>query len=172
MTPECANCDRPMRTRNEPDDGRVIHQARGLCSACYSRLRADEGYTPPPRPPRPRKDPAEVAKQRAASIAHANNIRHKRIATFLTPTTIRPNWEEKAVCQQVGFWVFDNPADPELTAEARAICGTCPVRRSCVESSLLEEQGQPQSYRAGIRGGLTPHERVSLERQRRKKDAA
>jgi hypothetical protein len=96
----------------------------------------------------------------------------------MTTTTARPvgrpprqapanpggtTWRHQAACR-IGV-------DPELffpvatsgtaydaqVAKAKAICGRCPVRTSCLEEALLRIPG-------GIAGGLTEEERRRLNR--------
>ncbi|NEA75422.1 WhiB family transcriptional regulator [Streptomyces sp. So13.3] len=68
-------------------------------------------------------------------------------------------WQDEAVCQNTEY----NPVDPELffpepdetdkIITAKALCGQCPVRRTCLDAAL--EGGDID----GIRGGLTEEER-------------
>ena len=46
------------------------------------------------------------------------------------------------------------------TEQAIAICQTCPVRVPCLEAAMAEEADE--SWRWGIRGGLTARERTKL----------
>ncbi|WP_033949369.1 WhiB family transcriptional regulator [Streptomyces sp. CNQ431] len=71
-------------------------------------------------------------------------------------------WQAHAVCQSTEY----NPVDPEVffpepdetakIATAKALCGQCPVRRTCLDAAL--EGGDTD----GIRGGLTEEERGPL----------
>ncbi|KIF77301.1 transcription factor WhiB [Streptomyces sp. 150FB] len=71
-------------------------------------------------------------------------------------------WQADAVCQSTEY----NPVDPEAffpepdetakIATAKALCGQCPVRRTCLDAAL--ESGTTD----GIRGGLTEEERRPL----------
>ncbi|MFJ6514118.1 WhiB family transcriptional regulator [Streptomyces sp. NPDC091406] len=71
-------------------------------------------------------------------------------------------WQSDAVCQSTEH----NPVDPEVffpepdetakIATAKALCGQCPVRRTCLDAAL--EAGDTE----GIRGGLTEEERGPL----------
>lgn len=89
----------------------------------------------------------------------------------MTPTTIDParhrslgdhTWQYQAVCQSTEY----NPVDPEMffpepdemdrIRAAKALCGQCPVRRTCLDAAL--EGGDTE----GIRGGLTEEERGPL----------
>ncbi|MFE2234180.1 WhiB family transcriptional regulator [Streptomyces sp. NPDC059442] len=71
-------------------------------------------------------------------------------------------WRDQAVCQSTEY----NPVDPEIffpdpdetdkITAAKALCGQCPVRRTCLDAAL--EAGDTD----GIRGGLTEEERGPL----------
>ena len=58
------------------------------------------------------------------------------------------------------------PHDLRMIAEAKAICGACPVRAECLESAM--QSGE----RWGIWGGLTPEERGNAWRKHRKTEGA
>ena len=67
-------------------------------------------------------------------------------------------WGDEAVCasQRVDpDWWFAAADDPDHAA-ARTICGSCPVRRSCLAHALAT--GEPE----GIWGGFDDSERVWL----------
>jgi WhiB family redox-sensing transcriptional regulator len=89
----------------------------------------------------------------------------------MTTTTISParhrllgdyTWQNQAVCQSTEY----HPVDPEIffpepdemdrIRAAKALCGQCPVRRTCLDAAL--EAGDTE----GIRGGLTQEERGPL----------
>ncbi|MFE5733943.1 WhiB family transcriptional regulator [Streptomyces sp. NPDC056528] len=71
-------------------------------------------------------------------------------------------WRAEAVCQSTEY----NPVDPEIffpepveidkITAAKALCGQCPVRQTCLDAAL--EGGDTD----GIRGGLTEEEREPL----------
>ncbi|WP_411076244.1 WhiB family transcriptional regulator [Streptomyces sp. cmx-4-7] len=71
-------------------------------------------------------------------------------------------WRADAVCQSTEY----NPVDPEIffpepgeidkITAAKALCGQCPVRQTCLDAAL--EGGDTD----GIRGGLTEEEREPL----------
>ena len=81
-------------------------------------------------------------------------------------------WQESGLCGQmdpetadvVFFGAYTNQADgqrhrPEHIEAARNICGTCPVRQTCLDEALRS----PERYdRNGIRAGLLPRERKAL----------
>ncbi|MEU6664056.1 WhiB family transcriptional regulator [Streptomyces sp. NPDC046821] len=89
----------------------------------------------------------------------------------MTPTTNSParhrslgdqTWQADAVCQSTEYkpvdpeTFFPEPDETEKIAVAKALCGQCPVRRTCLDAAL--EGGDAH----GIRGGLTEEERQPL----------
>ena len=50
-------------------------------------------------------------------------------------------------------------------ADAKRICWTCPVRQSCLDAAMAEEDGTPGKFRWTIRGGYTGPERARLARR-------
>lgn len=78
-------------------------------------------------------------------------------------------WREWARCQEIGVDIFFPP--PEyLTSSytaARQVCDRCPVRTPCLDYALAHEADLPRDDRAGIWGGLTPHQRHQLQRPSR-----
>ncbi|MFD9816569.1 WhiB family transcriptional regulator [Streptomyces sp. NPDC059080] len=89
----------------------------------------------------------------------------------MTTTTITParhrslgdyTWQDEAVCQSTEYHpvdpdtFFPEPDETEKIATAKALCGQCPVRRTCLDAAL--ETGD----RYGIRGGTTEEEREPL----------
>ncbi|MFE6101290.1 WhiB family transcriptional regulator [Streptomyces laurentii] len=83
-----------------------------------------------------------------------NPVRHRSLGDH--------SWQAEAICHSTDY----NPVDPEIffpnpeetnkIATAKALCGQCPVRRSCLDAAL--ETGDTD----GIRGGLTEEERGPL----------
>lgn len=67
-------------------------------------------------------------------------------------------WRELAACDGQPPQPFD-----DLTLQGRLTCSTCPVRSECLEAAMLEEGRTRASYRAGLRGGLAPADRVALQ---------
>lgn len=55
-----------------------------------------------------------------------------------------------------------NPAKPDGYAQARTVCGRCPVRDQCLSEAMADEAGNGAKVRHGMRGGLTPTERYRL----------
>ena len=71
---------------------------------------------------------------------------------------IEPDWGQQAVCASRRFdpdWWFTPADDPAQTA-ARTICGSCPVRRSCLAHALATDEPD------GIWGGFDETERAWL----------
>lgn len=82
------------------------------------------------------------------------------------PTTMpipeRPEWQAQAACRGANIRLFypDIPGGPGYR-HAKAICRECPVSGPCLAAALDEEA----DYRLGIfgmRGGLTPTERLAI----------
>jgi WhiB family redox-sensing transcriptional regulator len=57
---------------------------------------------------------------------------------------------------------FPTRGGPDVTAYAKAVCATCPVRTECLEYAVVHEE------RYGVWGGLSPKERRPLVRERRR----
>jgi WhiB family redox-sensing transcriptional regulator len=81
-------------------------------------------------------------------------------------TTIQghADWREAGACAQLDpdlfFPISSTGAALEQIAEAKAICGTCPVQRPCLEFALEHDLGY------GIWGGTTPQDRQARRRGR------
>lgn len=75
-------------------------------------------------------------------------------------------WLDEAACFGMDVNIFV-PASTQEYAYARAkrVCASCPVALACLEDALRVERGH---VRHGVRGGLGPHERLELERARRR----
>lgn len=76
-----------------------------------------------------------------------------------------PDWTKQAKC--VGMWeLFDEPTAAQFHKIVKPICDSCPVKDLCLQSALEEEteDGRPvgPQFRAGVRGGLRPRERVRV----------
>ncbi|MER5551781.1 WhiB family transcriptional regulator [Streptomyces sp. NPDC002793] len=79
------------------------------------------------------------------------------------------NWRMRAACREEDPDLFfpigsSGPAVMQ-TAEAKTVCGTCPVREKCLEWAL--ENGQD----AGVWGGMDENERRALKRRRARQQA-
>ena len=75
-----------------------------------------------------------------------------------TPTT-EGRWQDHAACRGLDTMLF-YPGQGESTAEAKAVCATCPVQTQCAEHGLAFE-------RFGIWGATSERERRAIRRQRR-----
>jgi WhiB family redox-sensing transcriptional regulator len=71
------------------------------------------------------------------------------------------SWQSRAACRGVDTEIFFPNTDEEAEP-AKAICGACPVRDSCLEHALSDRE------REGVWGGATERERRRIIRQRRK----
>lgn len=72
-------------------------------------------------------------------------------------------WRDEALCAHSGgdLWLSEDLDDLDA---ARAVCLVCPVRDECLATAMSEEGAAGARARAGLRGGLTPEERVALHR--------
>ena len=70
-------------------------------------------------------------------------------------------WRQRAACRGVDPDIF-YPVSEEEADEAKAICGACSVRGTCLEYALTNRE------RDGVWGGATERERRRIVRQRRK----
>ena len=68
-------------------------------------------------------------------------------------------WEEHADCLDMDVELFFMPSGRDPAALAR--CSACPVRRPCLEDALRIEGGRELDTH-GIRGGMTPPQRIAL----------
>ena len=75
----------------------------------------------------------------------------------------RSRWQDRGACneQDTDAWFVRNEGS-RMAEPAKAICGTCPVRRDCLASSLVfgEEYG--------VWGGLDSHQRHALSQRLRR----
>jgi WhiB family transcriptional regulator, redox-sensing transcriptional regulator len=72
-------------------------------------------------------------------------------------------WRKRAACRGLDAEVFyPDTEDDADAAEAKAVCGECPVRQPCLEHALFYRE------REGVWGGATERERRRIIRQRRK----
>lgn len=70
-------------------------------------------------------------------------------------------WQNRAVCRGMSTDIFFPATDEEAEA-AKAVCGSCPVRETCLEHALTVRE------REGVWGGATERDRRRIIRQRRK----
>lgn len=85
-------------------------------------------------------------------------------------TNPKPPWEfEEPLCAEVGTNMFfpKEPDDPELSASteadyayARKVCAICPHQAECAEWALTKNE------RFGMWGGLSPRDRVNIQKGR------
>lgn len=66
-------------------------------------------------------------------------------------------WQSKAACSDYNpqLWDTDEPSPDTI-----AVCATCPVRDKCLQDAL--DRNEPY----GVRGGLTPAQRLAMRRGR------
>lgn len=74
------------------------------------------------------------------------------------------NWRALAACRSAEPELFFPAASAELTGgqaeRAKAVCGTCQVRRECLQFALATRQPY------GVWGGMSEHERRVAHGQR------
>jgi hypothetical protein len=78
----------------------------------------------------------------------------------------RPYWQNRAACKGVPHEIFfpDNPGGQEsVYVQARNFCNKCEVSQQCLEFALEFEQGKRDRF--GMFGGLSPRQRVVLDKQ-------
>jgi WhiB family redox-sensing transcriptional regulator len=71
------------------------------------------------------------------------------------------SWRDKGACRGIDPEIF-YPLEDEDADEAKAICGVCAVRESCLEHALTAREKE------GVWGGATERERRRIIRQRRR----
>lgn len=83
------------------------------------------------------------------------------------PAPATDAWQHSAPCaapRADADWLSGTGAKRSMAVR---ICRTsCTVREACLEAAMREEDGEPAARRAGVRGGLTPTERVVLQTDR------
>lgn len=83
------------------------------------------------------------------------------------------DWRLDASCRD---WDHERDGDPwhpdsalpNAYSKAREICGGCPVAAACLEVAMAAEGARVRDSRHGMFGGLSPHERARLWRERQK----
>ncbi|MFD4263966.1 WhiB family transcriptional regulator [Streptomyces sp. NPDC058534] len=73
-------------------------------------------------------------------------------------------WAQRAACKGMDLESFFSEAEWNV-ADAKRICGPCPVREQCLTEGMHAEHA---GSRYGIYGGLTPQERTELAGERPK----
>jgi WhiB family transcriptional regulator, redox-sensing transcriptional regulator len=75
----------------------------------------------------------------------------------------RADWRDHAACRFADPELFFpiSPSGPSLdqTEQARAICGTCPVRRECLQFALATRQAY------GFWGGMSEQDRGAMHQR-------
>lgn len=79
-----------------------------------------------------------------------------------------PDWTTRAKCldQPWDYAPGESGFERRLERDAEgaaARCEGCPVKAECLAQAMRDEKGKPARLRAGIWGGLTPKQRVTLE---------
>lgn len=77
----------------------------------------------------------------------------------------REPWMERAACRGIGNSQDDPFFDEGREEEAKAICAGCLVRDACLDFALRKRYNDDWD---GIYAGLTPRERRSLLKKKRK----
>lgn len=77
-------------------------------------------------------------------------------------------WIKDAACKGMPteWWFADY--DEHEKRWALRVCAACPVKEPCLAAALVEEKGYSRWGRAGIRGGLVPHQRNELDKAMRR----
>lgn len=71
------------------------------------------------------------------------------------------SWRERAACLGRPLEQFFH--EGRQSAELRALCLSCPVRRDCFDDVMASEKKIPLTHRAGFYAGLSPAERHGIE---------
>lgn len=100
---------------------------------------------------------------RPEEIAIADPVRttigEPRVWEFATP----PDWMSGAKC--LGRWEEYDQDDKKITPLiAEGMCHGCPVVDQCLADALALEKDAPLLRRQGVRGGMTPRQRLNLDR--------
>jgi WhiB family transcriptional regulator, redox-sensing transcriptional regulator len=72
------------------------------------------------------------------------------------------SWRALGRCKDVDPDIFYPEDDEDPGEEAKAICATCMVRETCLESAIASRE------KLGVWGGCTARERRRIIRQRRR----
>ncbi|MFC7909019.1 WhiB family transcriptional regulator [Streptomyces nigra] len=76
------------------------------------------------------------------------------------------DWELQALCRREDPDIFFSRS---TVAAAKAVCGSCPVRGTCLEATLRREEGLAKTDRCGIAAGLTGAQRAAIAKARGEK---
>ncbi|WP_069812911.1 WhiB family transcriptional regulator [Streptomyces sp. TP-A0874] len=76
---------------------------------------------------------------------------------FISPAQDVPDWQERALCAQIGPEFFF-PEAGGSTREAKRVCQECSERALCLQYALENDE------RFGVWGGLSEQERRDLRR--------
>ncbi len=72
----------------------------------------------------------------------------------------RPAWHARAACRGRGVGAFFDERSLPTVSEARALCGSCPVRVECLAAALAD------AATAGVRAGTTRLQRAAMGAER------
>lgn len=99
------------------------------------------------------------------------------ITLLAAPVVRDPKWSDRGLCryEDADLWFPDGTTNMYAlaqTAEAKRICGLCPVRRDCLNAVMEREGATKPTSRFGIYAALDPDERYRLHRRSASKAAA
>lgn len=79
-------------------------------------------------------------------------------------------WKDDAACRGAPSRIFFEDAIndqgkviQEGLAEARTLCGSCPVKQECLAYAMEYERGVPLRRRYGVWAGTVPEDRVLID---------
>ncbi|WP_199552292.1 WhiB family transcriptional regulator [Streptomyces sp. N35] len=81
------------------------------------------------------------------------------------------DWRAGAVCASCDpdlWFPVESATSASMAAEARRLCGTCPVARACLIEAMTAEGSSGAASRYGIRAGLTGEQRYAQFRRQRR----
>ena len=99
----------------------------------------------------------------ALTRARPNDASPPDVAEVLAAYIHRPAWHQEAACRGVGPRLFF-PERGDSTAQAKALCATCPVADACAEAGRDEP--------AGIWAGTSPKCRTIRSSGHKRRPAA
>ncbi|SDP10623.1 Transcription factor WhiB [Nakamurella panacisegetis] len=144
ITIPCARCGEPRTVANQ-SPSKNARAALRICRSCAARALAEA-----PRP---------------TGVSAAAAARHdRRLPAHLLASIAGQTWRNRAACATGDPERFAvNERDAEGVAEAKAVCGGCPVRAECLADALAIKDPNL------IAGGLTGTERVELILRRKRR---